>query len=81
MQSLNNIGKLAKVFFFIAIFCFLISNAIAQGPPPPPSGGHGQSDNQPGGGAPVGSGLVILLGLGAAYGGKKVLDLNRKKDR
>ncbi len=54
---------------------------LAQDPPPPPSVGHGQSGNQPpGGGAPIGSGLVFLLALGAAYGGKKVYDM-RKEER
>ena len=31
----------------------------------------------PGGGAPIGGGLFILLGLGAAYGGKKLYNLNK----
>ena len=29
-----------------------------------PGGGHGQGGNQP---APVGSGIAVLIGLGAAY--------------
>jgi len=49
------------------------------GNPPPPPSTHGENTNQPpGGGAPVGSGLVILLSLGAAYGGKKVYDARRR---
>jgi hypothetical protein len=31
------------------------------------------------GGAPIGSGLTILLLLGAAYGSKKLYDLNKEK--
>ncbi len=69
---------IASILVTIAFSLFAF-NGFTQ-PPPPPSGGHGQSGNQSGGGAPVGSGLVILLGLGAAYGGKKVLDLNSNKD-
>ncbi len=48
----------------------LISSSInAQTDPPPPPTEHGESGNQPpGGGAPIGSGLFILLGLGVAYG-------------
>ncbi len=35
-------------------------------------GGAPQGDDQPiGGGAPIGGGSLILLGLAAAYGGKK----------
>ena len=59
----------------IAIILFLSiiisTEVIAQDvppPPPPPGGGHGQSGNQR---APIGGGLFILLGLGAAYGGVK----------
>jgi hypothetical protein len=44
--------------------------AMAQDPPPPPPG-HGEGGNVPGGGAPVGEGLIILVALGAAYGYKK----------
>lgn len=33
-------------------------------PTPFPPGGHGESSNQP---APLGSGVAVLVGLGAAY--------------
>lgn len=48
---------------------FLGSQQIfAQNAPDPPSG-HGSSANSsPGGGAPIGDGLVLLLTMGAAYG-------------
>ncbi len=52
--------------------------AIAQAPPPPPPD-HGSTGNQNGGNAPIGSGLFILIGLGAAYGGKKLYD-HRKEN-
>ncbi len=49
---------------------FLFTAAFAQ---PPPPGDHGEEgDQQP---APIGSGLAILLALGAAYGAKKVYDI------
>ena len=54
-------------------------SAIGFTQPPPPPAGHGSSgDQSPGGTAPIGSGLVILLGLGAAYGGKKIFQAWRK---
>ncbi|MDP3462010.1 MAG: hypothetical protein Q8S18_04375 [Bacteroidales bacterium] len=58
----------------ILTITFVVGSSVllAQVPPPPPGGGHGGGDNQPGGGAPIGSGIGILLALGAAYGGKKV---------
>lgn len=48
--------------------------------PPHPNNGNGPtpSGNTPvGGGAPIGSGLTILVTLGAMYAGKKVYHLNR----
>ena len=50
---------------------FAVYGAIAQ--PPPPD--HGEEDDQP---ASVGSGLVILLTMGVAYGTKKVYDARKK---
>lgn len=64
---------------FTGLLFLLSLPLIAQDPPPPPGGGHGQGGNQtPGGSAPVGSGLVMLLALGAAYGGKKIYDTGKR---
>lgn len=65
----------------LMVFCFTISNVVFAAPPPPPSGGIMGSDNNnnTSGGAPIGSGLFILLGLGAAYGSRK-LWLSRQSD-
>lgn len=61
----------------------LMSNiALSQpsSPPPPPGGGHDQSAHQsPGGSAPIGSGLSILLGMAMAYAGKKVWKIRQFK--
>ncbi len=46
---------------------------IAQPPPPDDHGEDG--DQQP---APIGSGIAILLALGAGYGAKKVYDARKK---
>lgn len=48
--------------------------------PPPPSNHGGASNAAPGGFSPIGSGLAILLGLGAAYGAKKVFDSRKKSE-
>jgi len=61
---------LIKLTFIIA---FTISSTalLAQGPPPPP--GDPETGGGPvGGHAPIGSGIAILLSMGAAYGGRKV---------
>jgi hypothetical protein len=67
----------------LLIFVILmVSNAtislFSQVPPPPPQE-HGSTSNQSGGGAPIGGGLFILLGLGAAYGGKKLYNMGKDK--
>ncbi|MCX6284147.1 MAG: hypothetical protein NTW31_07940 [Bacteroidetes bacterium] len=48
------------------------------GPPPPPSE-HGMGGDQGPAGAPIDGGLGILLGIGAAYGGKKYLQSIKMK--
>lgn len=72
---MKNIKLLIAGIFFL----FLSIGVMAQGPPNPPGGSHGGSgDAGPGGGAPIGGGLLILLSLGAAYGGKKLYDLKKE---
>lgn len=61
----------------MVIGILLTSISIAQGPPDPPLD-HGESGDQSGGAAPVGSGIAILLSLGIAYGGKKFYDLKKE---
>lgn len=61
----------------ILTLCFLLSisfTSMAAAPPPPPdvSGGTGGTYDQRTGGASIGSGLFILLALGAAYGSRKL---------
>ncbi len=59
------------VLFMLLTFATPVS---AQDPPPPPPPGHGEGGNVPGGGAPIGEGLIILVAMGAAYGYKKWTD-------
>ena len=48
----------------------------AQADPPGMPGNHGTNgDAPPGGGAPIGSGIVIMIAIASAYGGKKAYDL------
>lgn len=81
---MKNIIPLTKTILIIGLFLGLNFTVFAQGgpPPPPPGGGHGQTTNQPpqGGNAPVGGGLFILIGLGAAWGAGKVIAANRTRE-
>jgi len=70
-------SKIIKLFTIALITFNLItinpqSSSAQNGDPPPPPGEHGQNGNQiPGGGAPVGDGLLVLLAMGTAYGLRK----------
>jgi hypothetical protein len=56
----------------------VITATASAPPPPPPPGDPDPSDIPIGGSAPVGSGLILLLSMGAAYGVKKVYDARKK---
>jgi hypothetical protein len=76
-----NMGQFQlKSFLAVLIFLFTFSTAFPQnGDPPEPPGSHGQTGNQPvGGGAALGSGLAVLVLLGAGYGARKYY-LNKKR--
>ena len=62
----------------IAIFSIMTTCVFAQVPDPPSN--HGSDGNQQSGNrAPIGGGLFILLGLGAAYGGVKGYKFYQKR--
>ena len=71
--------KISKV---IAVLMLTAGSfTVSAQPPPPPTGsgnsGGGQGEKL-GGSAPIGGGLFILLGLGAAYGGRKLYQIKAK---
>lgn len=72
-------SHMMKSFFRVLVLIILFSVAQSlKAQPLPPAGGHGQTGDQvPGGGAPITSGLAILIGMGGAYAGKKVYDLKK----
>ena len=68
---------------FVIVLMVSIAYTVEAQPPPPPGGATGNgnnSGNSQGGSAPIGGGLFILLGLGAAYAGKKVYDMRTEKE-
>jgi hypothetical protein len=71
--------NIAKVILTVSFLIYGFG-LMAQAPPHPP--GHGSSTNEapgPGPGAPIGSGMVILIGLSAVYGAKKVYSTRQEE--
>jgi hypothetical protein len=69
--------KIVVLTVFFLTFTVALSSLFAQ--PMPGGDPSGDPGNSPVGGyAPVGSGLVILLALGAGYGSKKVYNARKK---
>ena len=80
-RTKNTIQKVKKLIL-VAVFSLFMVVAFAQNPPPPPGGGTGSennSGNQLGGNAHIGGGMIILLALGLAYGGKRLYDLKKEQ--
>jgi len=69
--------KILPFFIFFIITASINTESIAQPPPPPPAGHGLANDNPPGGGAPIGDGMFLLIGLAGLYGGKKAYDLRK----
>lgn len=68
---MKNIFKTLAISL-IMVTAFLISSPVQADPPGMP-GSHGTDGDAapPGGGAPLASGLAIMIALGGAYAGKK----------
>ena len=65
----------------LGLFIFLGSVSYAQ--LTEPGGGDGSAPNDSGiagGGAPIGSGLALILSLGLAYGAKKTFQLKAEEE-
>jgi len=61
-----------KKIILLTVFAAISSFALlAQAPPEPPENA-GSQGGPVGGGAPIGSGIVLLITLAAGYGAKKV---------
>jgi len=74
--------RIKRAIAILSLIICLIApiSLLSQDVPPPPVGGHGLIGNQDGS-APIGGGLFILLGLGAAYGGTKAYKFYQKKKK
>jgi len=70
--------KIIAVSLMFSLLICLSGGLFAQTTAPPPPQTHGVGGEIPGGGAPVGEGLIFLLAMGAAYGTKKVYHSRKK---
>ncbi len=68
-----------KKFLIIIISLYFINILSVNAQPVPPTN-HGNTQNQPGGGAPIDGGVGFLLVLGAFYSFIKVNKLRTKQN-
>lgn len=66
-------------YIVIVGFLFFTTASFAQMSGPSDPGGDPTGGDPLGGGAPIGGGTLILIGLAAAYGGKKLYNLNKEE--
>lgn len=71
--------KLVRIalLFTLLIAGTILLHAQQGAPPPPPPNPAGGGNGPVGGSAPVGEGLILLLLMGATYGGKKLYHLRK----
>ncbi len=74
----NNMKKIISILTIIVVSLFFTISSLHADtgtpgdPPGEPSGG-----TPIGGGAPIGGGSIILIGLAAVYGGRKLYQMNK----
>jgi hypothetical protein len=67
-------------FKIILIAVLLVTAPLlmfAQNPPHPNGGVNGPGGGPVGGGAPIGNGVILLVAMGAAYGARKLYQMQR----
>ena len=73
-----------KILIQLSFIAFLIVTSLSpvwsQPHPPVTPPQHGSDADQPAAGAPVGGGTLLLLGMAALYGGRKVYALRTSED-
>jgi|AntAceMinimDraft_9_1070365.scaffolds.fasta_scaffold00233_20 hypothetical protein len=74
MKTMKNIKKIVLSIILV----LAVSIAFADVGPPDPGSNPG-SEPPLGGGAPLGEGLFILIGLGAAYGARKIYNMKKEE--
>jgi hypothetical protein len=79
-EKTHYIMRKAIINLIITVLLVVVPVIItcASAPPPPPPPGPGGGDAPIGGTAPIGSGVIMLISMGAAYGAKKVYNARKK---
>ena len=82
MKMIQNTIRKSKKIFLVLVISSITVVGLAQDPPPPPGDGNSNTqDNQLGGAAHVGGGILILLSLAIAYGGRQLYMVQSQKDK
>jgi hypothetical protein len=72
--------KKIKYLLVVLISLLTITGYSQMLAPEDPGGEPGTGDDPIGGSAPIGPGMIILLSLGAAYGSKKIYNINNSNE-
>lgn len=72
---------ITKTALIATIILFSLQLKAYDPPPPPPPNGGNPNGNPVGGGAPIGGGMFILLGIGSVYGGYKGYKIYQEKKK
>jgi len=75
---MRKILNIIIVSLLLSLSILYTNSVVGQTQAPPPPQTHGVGGTIPGGGAPVGEGLIFLLVLGVSYSAKKVYNIRRK---
>jgi hypothetical protein len=70
--------KIIAVSLMFSLLICVSSGLFAQTEAPPPPQTHGVGGEIPGGGAPIGEGVIMLIAMGAAYGARKIYQKRNK---
>jgi hypothetical protein len=70
--------KIHKLLLMLSIIIAPTLWSVAQPNPSGNSNGDGVGGDPIGGGAPIGSGVMIMLAMGAAWAGKKTYDARKQ---
>jgi hypothetical protein len=75
---MKNKFRILAISLTLGLFIGMSAISFAQPPNPPGSHGSGGDQAPAGGMAPIGSGIVMLLSMGAAYGAGKVFNARKR---